>query len=515
MKSKIKKIRGHKPFKLPICQHKSYSRAPIYINPDFNDDFDIVCVNDCFWQKKKIQIGQNNEYIDYYLENLREIAQIEGLPEPEVGGPHWLRDNFLLLSNNTYLVPPPMIVIRAGLSGLIEVEDIFKGLTDSGDRSFGIMGNGGAFSLRLKRHENIHVAPFYFEGGNLLQSTDVFGKPIFFCGASNLLLSLLNSKNLISHKVLKEAWKYILDNSSYFENNKSEIDRIILRLEKAGFLNRFNASEFEYIGQLVHTLIIHYKIEMQTVLKGPVHVIGDVFELQPEFHLDMFMLPVPGVVFLQDYNLSIEVLHKIRDFYGDKLSFEGHAELDLYLKGAIEMQEERGASLEKIKSQLENYHLKVVLVPGVFHQDDAIKVNFFNAIVGKGEDSFYCISNGSSGPIDYYLRDMFAKYLNKHGIKNVYFTGRSTEVNEHNEYPLNQFSGSDVCFKRGGGIHCRTQDNSINRGEIDLSLFDSGELVDRYPRHYIEPMSISFVRFLRNAVDDLYQNMHKYLPYPS
>jgi len=173
----------------------------------------------------------------------------------------------------------------------------------------------------------------------------------------------------------------------------------------------------------------------------------------------MFLMPAPGgVIFTQDYGLCCEVIKKIQDYYKNTLKLVEKQRLENYLEHGKEKHHKYSEQLMKISQKLQEEGFTVIPLPGVFYDDESMAVNFLNSIVGIGKEEKFCITNGSSHPVDRYLRDAFTAFLNNYGIQHVYFTGRKTVADIWNiELPTNKFAEADHGLMEGGGIHCRTQ----------------------------------------------------------
>lgn len=502
LKKKIYKIKNASNFQMSIQKHQLPVNKPEYSLLFDSFDLCFVELSKGFWEDKQIYIGGPGQKACSYNDNLREVTMLEGLSAPQNGGLFWLRDYFILPLSNKILVPSPLCLAHSD-SEELKMINTFKNLLDIEDRQIQVMGLGGLFANSLQKDENIDIAPFYFEGGNLIQTTSKENEVVYISGASNLLFSLLNSSEILSRKEFNEILNHANGNPNYRFDLLPNDDVLMERLSKAHFLDSISEDESKYIPQIISSILRHMHVNM-TIFLGQVFTVGNVLENQPDFHLDMFMLPAPGgVVFLQDHSLCLEVLSMIECHYQEELSIEQIEEIELYKKGSIEALASTENSLSAIRTQLESYRFQVISAPGVFFKKGSMKVNFLNALLGKGDSELYCITNGSSGLIDHYLRDAFAEYMKNHSIENSYFIGRATEVEEDNVYPAHKFSSADYSLSNFGGLHCRTQAISKNIGEVDLSKFKKSSVDKMQQREYFTSVFDSFPILLKKGADIL------------
>lgn len=410
-------------------------------------------VHDSFWKIEKLMVGLS----PLYLKNLDEVALAEGFNLGCYHGVEWLRDPLLLINENHAVIPTPQ-----NLCKLENFESLVKRLV--GDQQMDVMvsaENVDFFSVI----PNITIAPFTFDGGNLIPAINQNGDKIYLSGSYNVLHSLLISNRLFrTVEKKKELWNLInsLEYSTIF--SKENILLVINHLSHINIFSNFLADEEKImIAKITIAASEYIQKSMADTLNAPVCILGEIFKPQPGFHLDLFLLPAPGVIFLQDDDLCCKVIdailqtHHLNDKQKERLaSYKANAE-----KESAKWKE----IYKQMSNQLELYGFKVIPVPGVYHslpKDPTI--NYMNAIVGIGKNGTYCMTNGSSHSVDRYLQDAFAMTIEQYGIDNTYFIGRETKALSGERCPVRVFEEAKSSLGRGGGIHCRTQEiNSLSK----------------------------------------------------
>lgn len=416
-----------------------------------------------FWKSRKIVMGHSSDkQIMCYYNNLQEIAKLEGLAEPLLRGPEWVQDPIIILENEKYLIPAQMTLGNLTIHPFLRTVPPFVTLINKLlNCEEPLMGQVSQYANSLRKYSNIQEAAFYFEGGNLIPAINREGEKFYLCGASNVLFSMLNSNYLFSKKEKKKALLdelQILESSTLF--SEKQLEFIQNSLERGGLLTNFNEDEKRKIAKLTMSTISLLKKEIADTLHSKIIIVGNVFEAQPEFHLDMFLMTAPGgIIFIQDHSLSCEVVKKIQEHYKDTLNLDEMERLEIYLKNGKQKHDQFGKMLQEISESLQRNGFKTIPLPGIYYcNKNKININFLNSILGVGENENFCITNGSSHSVDRYLRDSFTQFLNHYGIQHVYFTGRNTVAEIGGKtFPPSQFLGADLSLKVFGGIHCRTQ----------------------------------------------------------
>lgn len=416
-----------------------------------------------YWKLNNIAI--NRQQIDYAL-NLHQVSILEGFKLTAIPFP-WPRDKMFTIHEKKYILPARIKItnsksyLRASLASMSDkfryATLVWKLLGDKQKRFQGLS------SVKASEFSHSHLykeAPFFFEGGNLLRSLDQKGETIILSGASNILVSILNSRFFFSDRNKKKnliiSTNRILENSGEHE---VEIKKLMDRLQQAQLLEEFSEPQKRKVAALTIASIPMIEKEMSAILGSKVVTLGEVFEHQPAYHLDMFLMPAPdGQVYIQDHSMSIHVLEAVRENYGANLNSD---ELDLltqYLSNARTEHEEQQDLLAKITYQLESCNIKVIPVPGSYSIASDNRVNFLNAIVGIGNTGKICITNGASGKLGQYLADAFTSTLTQNGFDSTYFIGRKTTSKLSDAQSCRfKFAAAEASLKSGGGIHCRTQ----------------------------------------------------------
>ncbi|MBA3239441.1 MAG: hypothetical protein H0T62_14015 [Parachlamydiaceae bacterium] len=340
-----------------------------------------------FWHIEELLLGAElTETCQIYAQNLQEIANLEEFQLKLVPYISWLRDPMLILNNKEILVPSRLNVgaidLFSGKKPPFQV--LINQLTS--DQNASIMGAIESQKLFSAHIQGVKESPFYFEGGNLLAAINQQGKKIYLCGAFNILYSLLNAQHLLNSA---EKKKMVFKELDQVENHFSP-DMLILaqeRLEKAGLLSRFTTKQEQLdVTRIVLATAKTIEKTMQTTLGDPVCVIGDIFTTQPEFHLDMFLLPAPeGIIFIQDDELCCKVLEMVSERY--QLKPLEKKRLAIYQKNAEQRLQKNGEVLKGISETLSKLGFRVVPLPGLYHEQPGLAiVNFMNAIIGKGKN---------------------------------------------------------------------------------------------------------------------------------
>ncbi len=381
-------------------------------------------VHDRFWKINSIHVGTEKRQI--CTGNLVEIGRFEGFEVHECKEDvsyKWQRDVVLFTHTGKSLFPsrfaytntlaPLVSRLTADRDGDIMEWTIKAGTTEELLKT----------DVFLKAEET----PFCFEGGNVAQGVNITGELYYACGGMNLLYSLLNS-HVTLHGREEELFKkmHSLEGSPLF--SKERIALVKKRLGDAWFLFAFpQAKEQGEVAKYAIAALELIKEMMAEKLEAPVLFLGDPFETQPEFHLDMFLAFAPdGQVFIQSDEAARKLLKEVYQTHYKKLSKEERDRLKLYFKLADYAHKRNKAKYAAMEAQLSQAGFKVVRVPGIFYQAPEIaSVDFFNGIFGiSKKGGAFCITNGSLASVDKYLREAFVARMKSHGIDRVYFTGR-------------------------------------------------------------------------------------------
>lgn len=478
-KAGLEMLKGFKPDpyirEFPIAKHAVGSDGSQEIGKA-EDSPRLREVADPFWKSRQIVMGRIGGCMGFFG-NLKEVAVIEKLPTPILYGPEWLRDSLFVLGDDKYLIPPRTLVEKDGMRLSSRFKKLISDLLNVSEPTF----QGSTGRNLLQDYGYCEKTLFYFEGGNLLSATNKKGEKVCLSGASNILSTILISKLFFSSPEKME--ELITKTGELLKSSEPPVEHINIakeRLSQAGLISELEESDQQKIATLTVASIAMIRSEMESTLKCPVIHLGGVFEEQPAFHLDMFLLPAPGgQVYLQDYSKSIELLGRILN--SNQLAPEDLSVVRRYLENATGKQERFGAQLDAIATDLNGSGFDVIRVAGSYSGDKCPPVNFLNSIVGIGESGRYCMTNGASGLLGKILADDFTETLSRNGFSSVYFLGRETRV------PLLGGMGRKACemtydiakksLQYGGGIHCRTQTLST-----PVEKFDPGPLQRSYYR---------------------------------
>lgn len=280
-------------------------------------------------------------------------------------------------------------------------------------------------------------------------------------------------------------------------NLQTQIAMVEARFDQAGLLVGFDTQDRGKIATLTVASIPVFKQDMETTLNSKVVTLGEVFECQPEVHLDLFMMPAPGGdIFIQDHLLSQQVIDEVLTTYGDKLSDDELDQLDEYAMYARIAHGQQEEALGHISKQLVEHGFNVITVPGSYWKGEMPAINFLNSIVGIGERGKYCITNGASGQVGRYLADAFAAFLKKSHFDNIYFIGRETASVGCETAPCHRsFRVASASLANGGGIHCRTQ--VLPKSVEKLKLERATQSIPRTDRFVGESLPVFFASVLQ------------------
>lgn len=432
-----------------------------------------------FWKIQSIVHGSLVRGEETTWGNIESIARSEGfrseLCEVLDQSFVWLCDPLVRTGNGRLLVP-----WKADYEG--GAGDILCTLTGKtpGLCLGGVSGGRSTDLLSAFFPDIVDVAPFYFEGGNLLEAVDREGRIVMLSGANNLTYSLINGPDSFTSLAFPIA-------QGMYSMTPQEATRAKVLLKRMRATRVYSQFSVHNSHLLAKAYVIGTKIiaeRMEKTLQKKVIFLGTPFEKPVEYHLDLFLLPAPrGVVFIQDHRESIAVLQKI--LREEQLTPSEKARILLYLKNAEIEHREKNEQLTSIRQTLTSNGFIVVGFPGSFKASlEKLDVNFLNAIVGENENGVYCLSNGSSHPVDRFLRKAAALHWQKNGIARVYYTGRREKGPISLRGQL-EFSAARKGLDKGGGIHCRAQ--------VIRSNLISGTLMSVF--HQLQKVDISKLSF--------------------
>jgi len=491
--------------RLPVLAHtlpKNFVSYPFYRSSSITDRTQ-KCSHASFWTLHKIIIGskEDKETLHCYFRELSEIARLEGgLSLRICSETNWLQDIMIFSHSKELLIPRCLAWTKQTCLFMQQIT-----ADPLAPHMNAIPGKDLSQTVLQSGLQGAKEAPFCFEGGNILSALDLAGREISLSGTYNILYSVLNGYHFFStpdkKKLLgKELQR--LEGSELFSK-----DRLLLvqeRLAQTGALSGFpQAQDRQFIAKLILAGAQCVLNCMEESLGHPVLVLGDLLDSQPEFHLDLFLLPAPnGIIFIQDHKLSLLALQTISQNY--RLMPDEKERVCSYLEFAKEKEKTDGDKLRKIASQLRQTNFTVVPVPGNFYlpmnkPPYAIMpaVCFLNAIVGMGKKGTFCITNGSSHSVDRHLRDIYLHFLQKNGVQNVYFTGRSL-LTAGEKGSLHEYGIADKGLEEYGGIHCRTQVVKTRMRDFEIIRKDFSVLQPM--DSLLRPIEVSLPLFFQEMV---------------
>ncbi len=353
----------------------------------------------------------------------------------------------------------------------------------------------------LAKARGYREVPFCFEGGNVLRAMNKQGEIIYLWGSYNLLYSLLNCAFTFSGQE-----DDCLSSLSGLEGtslcSEERIKFVAERLKKAKLLDAFpDEKEQAWIAKLCIAIIECTKEMVAQELKQRVLFLGDAFAPQPEFHLDMFLLPAPGgKIFIQSPSKCVELLTTI--LKQTNLTYDQRRCLKAYLHNAKQQakREKESKRLQRMAEELAQAGFELVQTAGIFSLNSrkgvTCAINFLNSIVGMGDKGPFCIANGSGYCADHHLRKAFVELMAQHKIDLVYFTGRKTEAEVSSTGEVNfDYAEADKLLEDVGGIHCITQHSTA----LDQAASDKPSVSLPMPDPS-EPMQTSLPNFFRKML---------------
>ncbi len=412
------------------------------------------------WRIRKIFLGTNSRS---FVQNFEEVGEKEGftLETPfwnnEEESIAWLRDMVLLTPSGRILIPK-----------IVTFDEEFWDTHNSFYSALGgdwLMGEVVLYpdSLEKLREIGAEEASVYYEGGNLTLGRNQKGKLFYLSGQGNLQMSfILHAERLIHENLqgLQEKWRAFTPEESQeiFQEAMVFMQPALIR---SGIIAKFaNVSFYDIVIAAVLGLR-QLRAEFMNELQLPTLFLGPPYELQAEFHIDLFVIPAPnGMVFVQDYSQTVAILEELLS--EDHWSFEKRDNLEEYLTKAKLMEQKYQQQIKHIGAQLQLSDFKVCYVPGLYHlnlvegddNSSVAKAAYINCIFGlDAQNEIYCISMGSVSHFESYFEKKFAESLHSYGVKKVYFLGRPTvgEVSYAGGLP---YVYANEKLWRDGGIHC-------------------------------------------------------------
>lgn len=448
-----------------------------------------------FWKIQKICFGaiKDDDY-QIFRQNLEEIANQESFVVPNLnlknGRLEWLCDPMLLVNGTPYL-PQHLFDPQSAK------EEIYQALCQTSNSPMGMVANRRTTDhLITEFPEDFRLAPFYFEGGNILETVDRKGQRYFLVGASNVLFSLINMVETFSPAERESIIEKAKQMNPCGVDQMDELETSLWSLDS---FHSWSNEKLRRLVQCIYAGVPDVVEKMRKTLPGKVLIIGNVFEDQPEFHIDMFMCPAPGGrIFIHDYCKALTILSRI--LQRKDLT---HTEREQLMSYYEQMQSDGDlyqGQIERISETLKGEGFRVIPVAGLINSKKGqVQVCYMNAIFGQNDQGTYCITNGSLESVDRFFREAFLDDLRREGINRVYFTGRKTrgEISKFGGFP---YWVADKSLANSGGIHCRVQ---VLRDErVDYREFL--DVMENMPSNFSDhdlPRQASFGEKLRAALE--------------
>lgn len=366
----------------------------------------------------------------------------------------WLRDPFICLSNNQYLIRSSAIKIENNklVKSILEKDPLshynrssLNSILDGAYASMGKAANNTDYefiSEELKKY-NIGFSEMrsLLEGGNML-TLIINDQTYFIIGKYSIAATVVfRLQDNLSDKEYIEKIK-----NEYQKENINPLYRALNDDSKMGI----------HVG--------HFKEAKETIYQN-LNVSKDkvIWVPNPSFHIDMWMTVGNGVIFLTNFKLLGDLMNKYPD----------NEEARKIQQYAYEFHQSYGGILDKIKSKFKKKGIPVIEVPGVAYvrnkKDELVCLaNFMNAYSGKGKKGVFFITLTSESQI---LRNEFLSILKQNGV-NVYFIGSPKLTDEL----LNEYKGALRCLSIQGGIYDKSKSTEDSpNGEI-TRLIESEEI---------------------------------------
>jgi len=462
-------------------------------------------------------VGHDDEYVDnctHLRQDIHQVAKQLGIISRNVGVGYYPRDFFIKDHRGKILGPMRSskekvadleTAIRRANSKEVYAEASGASLSLTKNRSIsGKFGHCAKLAeLVIASGLGLPTSPFYFEGGNLFTLTNSQKEIKVLSGKMHLFTTLnwlrLNkwplSQEKISAKVQeldeltirKVAEKMYSQGLLKQEGKSGLIDESNLTLEQIkelfikcsvsdcsvaeGFFQLGHAKKFSWQttqSAECREMVAKYLCQKE-LAKG---FIADALKVQPrdviylpscDAHLDLFLRPGPGCLFLADYSLSEKVC-ALFHLHAAKLNLanDDRKHLEIYRRSAQKRQAELGTLLAKTKRQLEKAGFCVVPMPGIFTYDgsnifaETYNFSFMNAVTGWSEVTkryFYIVGGVEVGKLGPLFMDALKAFIEQYAPQtDIYFVGRYAEPNKFSEIMkiMNTFGRSY------GNVHCST-----------------------------------------------------------
>ncbi len=432
--------------------------------------------SDELWKIRTIFLGAMSEE---FVHELTVIGKKEGFSikapfeNMDLGVYYWLRDLFVITPSGRILMPRK-----------VELDDAFWKLhhcffnRTEGQHPMGHVARYPDVLSDLKR-KGIEESFFYFEAGNMPFARNQYGQLFYISGQANIQINfILRASSIIQENLACLKNKF----DQYSPKEKSEmLEERLMMLEafvRSGIYFEFSMYHPDAVALAAvigyRELIAKFSTEFET----PVLVVGDPYEMQAEYHLDMFLAPGPnGLMFIQDYEQTVQILE---DLLKKAVSLQEKEYIENYLGKAKFMTEKFSEQVKHIGLQLKLAGFNVCFVPGVYHLDLAQGGDFFahltraayiNCVFGANpQGETYCITMGSISSIDHHLQAKFAESLYAKGINRVYFIGRPSSGEPKYGGGLPYVHANEK-MTRFGGMHCMTMEmNGLISEEVEERL---------------------------------------------
>jgi hypothetical protein len=417
-------------------------------------------------------------FSSHFFENVKEIGAIEGFKVQASESVYSIRDSKLRATDGMILEPTCSETLSEALVRCIKRSGHLKNHASTlsthpcvRDYVVGVVAMGkmhrrtsDGISKKSQRESRL-----YFEGGDCLHLTNrhhvsqyLFGddlgvithqalrKDQWFnkqeseCTASYLNETLIFGKYgdkitpmFLCKKIPEEIAAIARRFSEELDNSK--IKDVLCEMHSMGIVTKvkFETKEDRAKGRVIVCDYLAQQEFVRTILfPEELRCSAEQVKFFPQiaYHLDMAMAPGPkGSVFLQDFEMSVQLLQTIKD----NATALNLTEADLKLLCSFSETTKRLGSelkplMEDTKKGLEAAGYHVIPTPGAFYafdSDQPFNFNFLNCLTGYSEKTghIYYIASGAKtdGKLAGILMDSYTEFLNTN-CNNiaVYFVGR-------------------------------------------------------------------------------------------
>ena len=449
---------------------------------------------------------------------LAKIGEIEGFMVSPTSKPYYPRDSFIKDSAGSIFAPNSNCdSVDKAISQAVSAAAYFGNSGTVSTSLVCLTGHMGiskdyirnAISEAKANLSSTRSLPFYIEGGNLFTLTNAQGVKKILIGHDHLLQihaelrlkhgfpnDLAADSDFSLEQINTAAEEMYAMGLPPFSNEThngflkiSEIVRLLHYRNKENS-NRKSVREMAIAAGLISPFpnITENTPEIQEVRlflaqrRWMLTMLASHFQISPNdlhfipqgaYHLDIFLQPGPnGSVFIQDYNLCVEVLENLHHLV-DLFDLSDKLMRLQYLEVAKRLSKDLGPILEKAKETLINAGFTVIPIPGAFYdsheneRDVTNNIHFLNALTGWSEklQRHYYITTGAhvGSCLGEILMQYFSGFLKKYQPDlEIYFLGENPQKPGDFSAAMELWNQRTVNEKRVmgllAGVHCLSFD---------------------------------------------------------